>query len=105
MQPVPEGCFRDGRGRLWMVESPIGWEAVHRVRSLASVDLLSNASGTPPLPAADQARTVLALWAIVRPEAQHAGISQAEFIASMQEPDLQAAAMAVVLEAAASGAT
>lgn len=91
--------FIDAAGRRWIVASPFDLHAIHRVRQLASIDLLMVARGDKPFPTHDQPRTVLALWAIVKPEATSVGITVTEFTQAMQDPDLQAAAVEAVLEA------
>jgi hypothetical protein len=93
--------FTDSMGRIWAIDSPIDYPTIHRVRSMASIDLLSITRGVVPLPATDRARTVLALWAIVKPNAEFAGITPTDFTTAMQEPELQAAAIAAVIEALA----
>ncbi len=94
--------FEDSMGRRWLVPAPIDWQTIHRVRSIASVDLHSlSKRGVQPLPAADAARTRLALYALVKPFADHAGITREDFCQSICDPAVESAAVAAVLEALA----
>lgn len=94
--------FTDGAGRVWTIE-PIDFPAVHRVRSLAGLDLLAIARGERTFPQHDGPRIVLALWALVKPTAQHpsVAITVTDFTNAMQASELRAEALAAVLEALA----
>jgi hypothetical protein len=94
-------AFQDSQGRTWLVESPIDWPTVHRVKSLASIDLHSVKRGVPPLPATDPPRTRLALYAVVKVHADHANITREDFCASITDPAIEASAIAAVMEALA----
>lgn len=90
--------FRDKTGRSWAVELTIG--AVKRVKQLLDVDLLAPEAGDPPLSTRMQLDIVLlvdVLFAIIKPQADAAGVSDVEFGESL-EGDAVAAAFDATME-------
>jgi len=72
--------FTDSTGRTWTVSLTV--DAVKRVRALLGIDLLQLESGDPPLLTRLGTDVVLVcdvIYAIVKPQADAAGISDEEF--------------------------
>lgn len=88
--------FRDTNGRLWAVTVTIG--TARRVRSLTSVDLLALIDNPTELAAlaADPVRLVDLLYAVVKPEADLAGITDEAFGESLAGDSIDAATSALL---------
>ena len=72
--------FRDSKSRPWTIELTVG--AVKRVKALVGVDLLAIDDGDPPLHTrliTDLALTCDVIYALVKPQAEAAGVSDEQF--------------------------
>ena len=87
--------FKDNAGRTWTVSVDVA--AVKRARSLAGVDMLDlkgTMSGIERYPVL----VCDALWAIVKPQADHAGIDEESFLASLAGDCIEVAARSLLAE-------
>jgi hypothetical protein len=87
--------FKDNAGRTWTVSVDVA--AVKRARSLAGVDML-DLTGTMSRIEKDPVVVCDTLWAIVKPQADHAGIDEESFFSSLAGDCIEAAARALLAE-------
>lgn len=87
--------FKDNAGRTWTVSVDVA--AVKRARSLAGVDML-DLTGTMSRIERDPVVVCDTLWAIVKPQADHAGIDEESFFSSLAGDCIEAAARAMLAE-------
>ena len=87
--------FKDNAGRTWTVSVDVA--AVKRARSLAGVDML-DLTGTMSRIEKDPVVVCDTLWAIVKPQADHAGVDEESFLSSLAGDCIEAAARALLAE-------
>ena len=89
--------FKDSTGREWQVE--INVDAVKRVRSLAGVDLMDAVSGKLAIELADDPiQMVDTVYALCKPQADAAGITDEAFGRAMAGDAIDGALTAVLEE-------
>jgi len=76
--------FTDSQGRTWRLQMTIG--ALKRVRNLTGIDLLGLSDGSPPLLTrlgTDVVLLIDTIFALLKPDADAAGVTDEEFGASL----------------------
>jgi hypothetical protein len=87
--------FKDNAGRTWTLSVDVA--AVKRTRSTAGIDLL-DLKGTLTRLERDPILLCDALWAIVKPEADAAGIDEDSFLSSLAGDCIEVASRALLAE-------
>lgn len=87
--------FKDNAGRAWTLSVDVS--AVKRTRSLAGIDLL-DLKGTLSRLEKDPILLCDALWAIVKPEADAAGVDEDAFLSALAGDCIEVASRALLAE-------